>query len=70
MPAAAATTRKTEHEKPGNPPEIAAPPLEDPGTGAIERLAYTYWEERGRPHGSSEEDWLRAEQTIREGRDH
>lgn len=32
---------------------------------AIERLAYSYWQERGCPDGSAEEDWLRAEETLR-----
>jgi hypothetical protein len=27
-------------------------------------LAYEYWQERGCPHGSPEEDWFRAEQEI------
>lgn len=27
----------------------------------IERLAYSYWEARGRQGGSAEEDWYRAE---------
>lgn len=27
----------------------------------VELLAYRYWEERGRPDGDSEIDWLRAE---------
>jgi Protein of unknown function (DUF2934) len=27
----------------------------------IEKLAYRFWEERGRPFGSPEEDWLKAE---------
>jgi hypothetical protein len=27
----------------------------------IARLAYSYWELRGCPHGSPEEDWFRAE---------
>jgi hypothetical protein len=27
-------------------------------------LAYEYWQERGCPHGSSEEDWFRAEREI------
>jgi len=31
----------------------------------IARLAYAYWEARGRPDGSSEEDWFRAEAEIR-----
>jgi hypothetical protein len=31
----------------------------------IARLAYSYWEARGRPDGSSQEDWFRAEREIR-----
>ncbi len=30
----------------------------------IAELAYSYWAERGCAHGSSEEDWLRAEKTL------
>ncbi len=29
------------------------------------RLAYSYWEARGRGHGSAEADWVRAEQEIK-----
>lgn len=35
----------------------------------IARLAYSYWESRGCPHGSSVEDWLRAERELRERSD-
>ena len=31
----------------------------------IEKLAYQFWEERGKPLGSSEEDWFQAEQELR-----
>lgn len=31
----------------------------------IARLAYSYWEGRGRPIGSPEEDWFRAEEELR-----
>jgi hypothetical protein len=31
----------------------------------IAQLAYQYWEQRGRPFGSPEEDWFRAEREIR-----
>jgi hypothetical protein len=31
----------------------------------IQRLAYHFWEDRGRPCGSSEEDWFRAERELR-----
>jgi hypothetical protein len=34
---------------------------------AIARLAYSYWEERGCPNDSADEDWLRAEAEIRKG---
>lgn len=27
---------------------------------SLEQLAYRFWQERGRPHGSPEEDWFRA----------
>lgn len=30
----------------------------------IEQLAYQFWEERGRPQGSPDEDWYRAEKSI------
>lgn len=30
----------------------------------IRQVAYEYWEERGRPIGSSEVDWFRAEKEI------
>ena len=31
----------------------------------VEKLAYEFWEQRGRPLGSPEEDWFRAEQVLR-----
>jgi hypothetical protein len=31
----------------------------------IEHLAHAYWEARGCPEGTAEEDWLRAEQEVR-----
>ena len=31
----------------------------------IARRAYQLWEERGKPHGSHEEDWYRAEDELR-----
>ena len=30
----------------------------------IEKLAYRFWEERGRPSGSPEEDWFKAEREL------
>ena len=40
---------------------VAPPP---PSHEAIARLAYSYWEARGHRHGSSHEDWYRAEQEL------
>ena len=34
----------------------------------IALLAYSYWEQRGRPDGSPEEDWYRAETELRQRR--
>jgi hypothetical protein len=34
----------------------------------IERLAYRLWEERGRPEGTSSEDWNRAQTMLLESR--
>jgi len=31
---------------------------------SIAELAYRLWTERGRPHGSEEEDWLEAERQL------
>jgi hypothetical protein len=39
------------------------PPLDQ---GAVARLAYSYWEARGRQNGSPEEDWLNAEAELRD----
>jgi hypothetical protein len=30
----------------------------------VAKLAHQYWEERGRPFGSPEADWFRAEQAV------
>jgi hypothetical protein len=35
-----------------------------PSPEEIARLAHKYWAERGFPHGSAEQDWLRAEQEL------
>jgi hypothetical protein len=31
---------------------------------SIAELAYRLWNQRGRPHGSAEEDWLEAERQL------
>lgn len=47
------------------------PPVEAraPNHQEIARLAYSYWEARGRRHGSELEDWLCAERELRKGRE-
>jgi len=37
--------------------------VEDPHS-LTEKLAYEYWERRGRPLGSPEVDWFAAERTL------
>jgi hypothetical protein len=42
-------------------PPVALP---TPSHDEIARLAYAYWEARGRQHGCHEEDWYRAEREL------
>jgi Protein of unknown function (DUF2934) len=47
--------------------ELQAAAAESPRPLAHEdvaRLAFSYWEHRGRQHGSPEADWARAEQEL------
>jgi len=39
--------------------------LAAPDPAQVARLAYAYWEARGGQGGSAEEDWLRAEDELR-----
>jgi len=41
-----------------------ASPGENGHAARISELAYFLWQERGSPHGSSEEDWFRAEAIL------
>ena len=43
----------------------AAPSPSAPTHEEIAMLAEKYWAERGRPQGSPEQDWLRAEEELR-----
>jgi hypothetical protein len=55
----------TERETPATP-SVDAPLAEyEPTNAEISLQAYLYWEERGCQGGSSEEDWLRAEQELK-----
>ncbi len=40
------------------------PQLSDAEREQIEKLAYQLWEERGRPLGTLDDDWFRAEQEF------
>jgi hypothetical protein len=53
--------RRETHQAP-----VVAPPA--PSHEEIARLAYTYWESRGRQHGSPEDDWYRAESELQRRR--
>jgi hypothetical protein len=49
----------------------STPEYNDPSHDEIARLAYFYWEARGRPEDSPEIDWLRAEEDLgRSRREH
>jgi hypothetical protein len=50
-----AKPRKTSTKNP-----VAPPSYQD-----IAKLAQRYWIDRGRPEGTPEEDWLRAERDLR-----
>ena len=57
------TARKNSHRSDEAPDlSIEQPTLDQDATG---RLAYFYWEERGCPNDSPDEDWLRAEAELR-----
>ena len=49
------------------PTSAATIPAFSPTLDEIAQLAYSYWEARGYQGGSSEQDWLRAEQELRAG---
>lgn len=39
--------------------------FEEAGPTEVAQLAHTLWQARGCPDGSPEEDWFRAEQTLK-----
>ena len=47
------------------PASAATTAASGPTLDEIAQLAYSYWEARGYQGGSSEEDWLRAEEELR-----
>jgi len=52
------------HFHPAVEEECATP--DAPAHQDVARLAYSYWEARGRQHGSALEDWLRAEREFQD----
>jgi len=51
--------------EPGSQPERSIHEhAAEPSHEEIAQRAYQYWEARGRPMGSAEEDWFRAEQDL------
>jgi len=71
--APAPVTRTRHRAKPAPAAEEQAPqavaPRDVDEHEEIARLAYSYWEARGRTGGSAEEDWLRAEREYRSRRE-
>ena len=61
------TSAKKEMSESAAAPSSEANPVPGPTMDDIAQLAYSYWEARGYQGGSSEEDWLRAEQELRAG---
>jgi hypothetical protein len=59
-PAAAAPRTRKADPNAESTPEVA---LQE-----IERLAYQLWEQRGRPEGTSIEDWNRAQEILLQSR--
>jgi hypothetical protein len=62
-----ATTGTVKRRKPAAKKQATVAPAApaEPTREEIARLAEKFWMERGRPDGSPELDWLRAEQELR-----
>lgn len=74
----ASATAVTHKHKKSTPVAEAAPQIEvqpvapspaAPSRDEIAKLAYSYWEGRGRQDGAHVEDWLRAERELLRQRD-
>jgi DUF2934 family protein len=69
---ASATAQITERKiETGNLNRSTVQPTRSPESEAstheeIAKLAYALWEQRGRPNGSAEVDWLQAERELRQ----
>jgi|SRR5579871_176137 len=64
-PTTAETPVSQVREPQAEAPQAASVVQVEPSREAIAELAYLYWEARGCQGGSAEEDWLRAEQELR-----
>jgi hypothetical protein len=49
---------------PEQPDKTKKPVVRQTDRAAIANLAYRYWQERGGPIGSPEQDWYRAEREL------
>jgi hypothetical protein len=58
------TTAKTRKPAAKKEKVVQASRAAMPSREEIERLARTYWEQRGYQDGYAEQDWLRAEQEL------
>ena len=60
------TENKSQSKSPlvGDPVPSIAAEQKHAGDEELRQLAYQFWQERGCPADSSEEDWYRAEQEI------
>jgi hypothetical protein len=58
------TTLEREAELLQERPEVGAQSPDVPDEESVAELAYQYWEERGRPQGTPQEDWYRAVQDL------
>lgn len=63
--ATAAPANVTPIDAPRTPAAAEAPRTVAVTRDQIAALAHQLWQERGRHHGSHEQDWLRAEQMLR-----
>ena len=63
-PANLETAAKIEKNSPAEKPTLSNVPARSVTHSEIAELAYSYWLARGCTHGSSEQDWLRAEQEL------
>jgi hypothetical protein len=59
-----APTKKAAAASPVEPVAVPAAEKHNPAYHEIAQLAEQFWVERGRPFGSPEIDWLRAESTL------